>query len=121
MAEVLVVFDTPIWKADRQAYTAQVCGRSLRKGPWEGWIEFFPVDIGPPIRTSRETVQPSHSDLTYWAQGLTLVYLEGALDRALALLKPRHRRTKMPAAPAFAGPASLLSKADPGQGREINP
>lgn len=106
MAEVLVVFDTLIWGANRRAYTVQVCGRGLRGDRWEGWIEFLPVDGRPPMRTACETVQPSRADLMSWAERLTLVYLDGALARALALVQPRHRRTDIPATPAFAGPAS---------------
>ena len=37
----------------------------------------------------RETTQPNRTDAEYWATGLTRVYLEGALDRAL---NPRIRR-----------------------------
>jgi len=51
---------------------------------WEGWVEFDPVDGGPTIRTPRETTQPNRADAEYWATGLEPVYLEGALDRALA-------------------------------------
>jgi hypothetical protein len=36
------------------------------------------------VRSSRETSQPNLADLEYWATGLTPIYLEGALDRALA-------------------------------------
>lgn len=106
MAEVLIVFDTLIWGANRRAYTVQVCGRGLRGDRWEGWIEFLPVDGRPPMRTACETVQPSRADLMYWAEGLTRVYLEGALTRAVALVQPRHWRTEMHVTPAFAGPAS---------------
>jgi hypothetical protein len=35
------------------------------------------------MRTPRETEQPNREDLAYWATGLTQVYLEGALTRAL--------------------------------------
>jgi hypothetical protein len=51
---------------------------------WEGWLEFLPAgtDQRDAIRTGRETEQPKRTDLMYWAQGLTQVYLEGALQRA---------------------------------------
>ena len=52
-------------------------------GMWQGWIEFLPVAEGPPLRTGRETTQPNRPDLLYWATGLTAVYLDGALERAL--------------------------------------
>jgi hypothetical protein len=35
------------------------------------------------LRSGRETTQPNLTNLEYWAQGLTPVYLEGALRRAL--------------------------------------
>ena len=37
-----------------------------------------------PVQSPRETTQPNLTDLNYWATGLTPVYLEGALARALA-------------------------------------
>jgi hypothetical protein len=52
---------------------------------WDGWLVFFPVGGGRVIATDRETTQPSLAALTYWASGLTPVYLEGALVRALSL------------------------------------
>jgi hypothetical protein len=52
-------------------------------GLWEGWIEFIPTDGGAPLRSRRETTQPNRDDAVYWATGLTPVYLEGALERAL--------------------------------------
>jgi hypothetical protein len=53
-------------------------------GGWQGWIEFVPFAGGSPIRSQRETTQPNRTDTEYWATGLTPVYLEGALRRALA-------------------------------------
>ena len=44
-------------------------------------IEFVPVHGGTPLRSSRETTQPNKADAEYWASGLTMVYLEGALER----------------------------------------
>jgi hypothetical protein len=50
---------------------------------WEGWIEFTSEDTGEVVRSARETTQPNRNDTLYWAKGLTEVYLEGALKRAL--------------------------------------
>src|SRR5262245_41762227 len=50
---------------------------------WQGWIEFVPATGGEPLRGPRETTQPNRTDTEYWATGLTDVYLEGALRRAL--------------------------------------
>jgi hypothetical protein len=53
-------------------------------GLWEGWFVFFPlVDDGVPIATDRETTQSKREDVDYWASGITPVYLEGALRRAI--------------------------------------
>ncbi|HEX6533003.1 MAG TPA: hypothetical protein VF041_00315 [Gemmatimonadaceae bacterium] len=83
MPEVLVVFDEPIWESERASYRAQVCGRLADDGLWEGWIEFAPLGgAGVPLRTPRETSQPHRADLEYWATGLSVTYLQGALDRA---------------------------------------
>ena len=55
----------------------------MADGKWQGWLEFVPLGDGEPVRSSRETTQPNRTDTEYWATGLTYVYLEGALRRAL--------------------------------------
>ena len=54
-------------------------------GLWHGWLEFEPVDgcNVPALQSPRETTQPNRTDAVYWATGLTAVYLEGALERAI--------------------------------------
>jgi hypothetical protein len=52
---------------------------------WEGWLIFFPLDGDAAIATDRETTQPTLAALSNWAMGVSPVYLEGALDRALKL------------------------------------
>lgn len=52
---------------------------------WDGWLVFFPVNGGEAITSGRETTQASFEALTTWAAGLTPVYLDGALARALRL------------------------------------
>jgi hypothetical protein len=64
-------------------YEARACGGPMPDGCWQGWIEFVPISGGDPVRTQRETTQPNRSDTEYWASGLTPVYLDGALARAL--------------------------------------
>jgi hypothetical protein len=73
-------------------------------GRWQGWIEFVPLGAGEAVRSGRETTQPNRQDTLYWATGLTFVYLEGSLHRAL---KPivRPIAPDVPA-PIFDGPAS---------------
>src|SRR5216117_3363893 len=83
MSETLVKFDEPIIGLGRARYIAQAVGRERDDGLWEGWLEFIPVDDNaPPIPSGRETTQPKRTDLECWAQGLTRVYLQGALTRA---------------------------------------
>ncbi len=83
MAETLVHFLTPISTPDGLVYDARACGAEGLDGLWHAWIEFTPVGGGPMIRTGRETTQPNRQDTRYWATGLSTVYLEGALIRAL--------------------------------------
>ena len=101
MAEVLAEFADPV-EAGGIAYRAQACGAPAADNLWEGWIEFVPFGGGPAIRSSRETTQPNRADAAYWATGLTHIYLEGALRRAL---NPIVRKVVTPATPAFDGPA----------------
>jgi hypothetical protein len=66
-------------------FRPRVYGEQQLDGVWGGWLIFFPLSGGPAIATARETTQPSLTALTDWATGLTPVYLEGALERALTL------------------------------------
>src|SRR2546421_657400 len=68
MAEVLAEFSNLIAGEDA-VYQARACGESMTEGGWEGWIEFRPVGGGPAVRSPRETTQPNHGDLEYWASG----------------------------------------------------
>ena len=53
-------------------------------GRWDGWLVFFPVTGGTAIAPpGPETTQSTIPALAVWATGLTPVYLEGALARAL--------------------------------------
>lgn len=83
MAETLIQFETAILAPDGTPYRACACGSSMADGLWQGWIEFTPVGGGPTFRSGRETTQPNRADMVYWATGLSPVYLDGALRRAL--------------------------------------
>lgn len=102
MAEVLATFSEPLVAGNGQRYTAQACGGPRDDGLWEAWIEFLPLGSGAPVRSSRETTQPNRTDATYWAGGLSTVYLEGALQRALRPLVVERAR---PAEALFHEPA----------------
>jgi hypothetical protein len=83
MTEILVKFDEAIVSEDGQRYFAQAAGRGREDGLWEGWLEFLPESgDAETLVSERETTQPNRVDLEYWAQGLTQVYLDGALKRA---------------------------------------
>ena len=66
-------------------YRPRVYGEPQPDGSWGGWIVFFPLDGSPAVATDRETTQSTIESLGVWAAGLTPVYLEGALVRALQL------------------------------------
>ena len=103
MAEVLLEFAEAITSEERKNYTARACGSEMPDGRWQGWIEFLPLGEGDPVRSSRETTQPNRRDIEYWAGGLTYVYLEGALHRALRpLVRPIAPEVTPP---VFDGPA----------------
>jgi hypothetical protein len=111
MAEVLVEFDAALRGADGARYAPRACARVGDDGRWDGWIEFSDLDTGAVIRSGRETTQPSRDDVMYWATGLTRVYLEGALSRALDPVR-RLESVEIDVEPAFDGPAPLAGSAD---------
>jgi hypothetical protein len=89
MAEVLVLFDEPMSDSDGAMYYAQAAGRQREDGLWEGWLEFIGMsEAARSICSDRETTQPNRTDLEYWAQGLSRVYLQGALARAGSCTDP---------------------------------
>jgi hypothetical protein len=102
MAETLLEFQTPVTAPDGSTYRARAVGAEVRGANWHGWIEFTPAGPGQPLCSPRETTQPNRTDVEYWATGLTYVYLEGALDRALP--KPPKPAPPPMSPPAFASP-----------------
>jgi len=103
MAEVLRSFDEPI-TTTTGIFHARVVGRPAEDGMWEGWMEFVPASPGggEVVVSSVESRQPERGHLQYWADGLTVVYAEGSLDRAL---HPVVVRTRVAPAPASERPA----------------
>lgn len=83
MAEVLVEYSDVVIESGTRRYLARACGGPMPSGQWQGWLEFIDVESGEALRSRRETTQPNRTDTLYWATGLTAVYLEGALERAL--------------------------------------
>ncbi len=96
MDEVVHEYANEISDADGHAYTGRAVGRQ-REGQtvWEGWLEFSPLGGRGVLRRSPvETTQPSRKALAYWASGIEAVYLEGALERAIASRSERRARSK---------------------------
>jgi hypothetical protein len=71
-----------------RSYRPRAYGAQQLDGAWGGWLVFFPLGGGLAIASDRETTQSTFEALTVWAAGLTPVYLEGALARALTLAQP---------------------------------
>ncbi len=91
MSEILVKYDEPIATPNGTKYFAQTVGSEMQGGQWEGWVEFFPMnEVGSAVESARETTQPNRANLELWAQGLTAVYLQGALDRAISVAAGPH-------------------------------
>jgi hypothetical protein len=105
MAETLLVFQSTVMAPDGTPHEARACGSEMPGGGWQGWLEFVPLGGGPPVRSQRETTQPNRVDTEYWATGLTPVYLDGALKRALRA--PAAVVVAPPQPSVFAGPAPL--------------
>ena len=78
----------PIMVTTGRSYRPRAYGAQQLDGTWGGWLVFFPPDRGSAIASDRETTQSTFEALTVWAAGLTSVYLEGALARALTLAQP---------------------------------
>lgn len=70
-------------------FKAQVHGGQDAQGRWVGWLVFVPDDGSTPRRTKSETTQATRDALLFWATGLEMTYLEGALGRVSALVKGR--------------------------------
>jgi hypothetical protein len=102
LAEVLFRYPTRVPGEDGTEYAVQACGAEAANGLWHGWLEFIGPD-GNAVRSARETTQPNFTDAQYWATGLTPVYLEGALRRAI---RPRVARPTPPdPEPVYDAPA----------------
>lgn len=123
MAEVLRSLDEPIRHASG-IYHARVVGRYAEDKMWEGWLEFVPADGGKVVVSAVESRQPERNHLEYWAQGLSVVYAEGSLARALHPITVRTRAVELPAsdAPArrlvkvaYTGPRPILDPFEVGE------
>jgi hypothetical protein len=119
MAELLVEYSDVVVTSGTRRYMARACGGEQPSGQWHGWLEFIDIESGEAVRSKRETTQPNRDDTVYWATGLTAVYLEGALARALhptARPAPRNQPT-----PVFDEPAPDLPLDPPAPDSILNP
>lgn len=119
MADVFVEFEAPVIGETGKSYMARACGDAMVAGGWQGWVEFLPVDGGEPVRSGRETTQPNRMDAVYWATGLTPIFLQGALRRALHPLTRPAARDVVPA--LFESPAPNSRAAPPTGEAVLNP
>ena len=96
MDELIQEFVSEVADADGHVYTARAMGRQRTgRTVWEGWFEFAPRGGRGIVRRSQvETTQPNREALVYWASGIERVYLEGALERAIASRADRPARSK---------------------------
>jgi hypothetical protein len=83
-AETLMDFDVTLVGLDGRAYHARACGRQREDAFWEGWVEFDSLDGELELQTHPETTLPNLATIQYWASGLSRVYLESALVRAVS-------------------------------------
>ena len=75
-------FQQPIQDGDGALYVPVAVGVQRGDGTWAGWLEFREVGGARVLQTNRETTQPNHGALAYWASGLQPSYIEGAFRRA---------------------------------------
>lgn len=115
--EVILQFDEPFKTERGELYRTRVVGEETPLGQWEGWLEFTALDSShSPIATERETTQPNRRDLEYWATGLSRVYIEGALGRAVDALfsaAPKTQADSDSATPAAKRPQTRTPRPSP--------
>src|SRR5262245_29836494 len=71
-------------EADGRVFRPCLYGDSQADGSWAAWVIFIPVPRGCAIAPpGPETIQRSFAAVQAWAAAVTVVYLEGALRRAL--------------------------------------
>ena len=102
METVILTYQATLAMPSGRTYRPRACGHRRADGLWEGWLEFLPDDATPAVRSGRETTQPNLVDLEYWATGVTPVYLQGALERAL--LPPVRPATAIGGGPPLSAP-----------------
>jgi hypothetical protein len=72
-----------VLRSGGKTYRPAAAGRRRSDGEWEGWIEFVDAAGVKRVSTEVETTQSDADAFLYWATGIGVAYLEGALGRAL--------------------------------------
>jgi hypothetical protein len=86
MVHYVMQYSQVLLGSDHNEYVVRVYAATHTPGRWDGWFVFFPLRGGRELATDRETTQSSLAAVTYWASGISTTYLEGALQRARAML-----------------------------------
>ena len=77
-----------VLRSGDETYRPAAIGRRRADAKWEGRIEFVAETGVKRVSTEVETTQPDADAFRYWAKGIGVAYLEGALTRALGRPTP---------------------------------
>lgn len=91
-------------------YRASAHAERQDDGRWSGYLVFTPVTGGRSVMTARETTQSSFEALHRWAQSISVVYLEGAIERALAQRPEARFERQLADIERFEADAELLAE-----------
>ena len=80
--DLIHTFSEVVRDPEGRGYVASVQAGERIDGIWETWLEFRGLGRDVTLRTGRESEQPNHRAVRYWASGLQPSYLDGALLRA---------------------------------------
>ena len=83
MERLLQEFERRITDDQGTIYRVFLFGRSRPADTWVGWLVFERISDGQRFSTDVETTQPNAEAVVYWATGLTDIYFDGALVRAM--------------------------------------
>ena len=82
MNDLVHTYSEVVRDPEGRGYAASVHTLERIDGMWETWLEFRGLGRDVMLRTQRESEQPNHRAVMYWASGLQPSYLDGALLRA---------------------------------------
>jgi hypothetical protein len=90
MTELMTTLPDTVSDA-RGSFRAWVMASASADGRWEGWLEFVPAEgeTSAGYATPIETHQHDRATMALWASGLSHVYAEGALGRAILQRQPQ--------------------------------